>query len=661
MATFAQDVSKDTSSQFLSEVTVTATRKPQEKHLIPYTIQSLSLVDLEKYQPRTTPEALVGLTGVFLQKTNHGGGSPFIRGLTGNQTLILVDGIRLNNSTFRYGPNQYLNTIDAYNINRIEVAKGTGSVQYGSDALGGVMQVFTKEPSFSQTDKKWKGKAVTKYMTQNMEKSVRGEGVYNSQKMAAMLGATYRDFGDLVGGDSTGKQSPSGYTEFAFDAKLKMLVRKDIQLILAHQFIQQQRVPLYHKVVLENFAVNEFHPQQRMLNYGRMNINTKNTYLSKVEFIASWQQTIEGRNSHKHGSNILRQEKDEVNTVGLTADITSVFSKIWTANSGIEIYADKVNSVREDVKTESMEKLPMRGLYPDDSRYKNYSVYSLHHLKFYKWLFEGGVRINSFSIRILDTSLGKVKLSPSCFVYNASGMYNISAQHHAYLTLSTGYRAPNVDDLGSLGIVDFRYEIPTNNLAPEKSRNIELGYKLQSRKLAANISGYYMRLDNIIARVRVDGQVINNYPVYRKENIEKAFIKGLEAEIDYKPIPALQFSAGLAYTYGQNLSKNEPLRRIPPLNGRMMSSYHKNRWFASAEFLFASKQNRLAQGDKEDNRIPAEGTPGWNVLNLFTGYQLRNFRCNLGLQNLFNEDYRYHGSGINGVGRSVWLSLSVQI
>ena len=64
------------------------------------------------HQFRTTPESLVGTTGVFIQKTNHGGGSPFIRGLTGNQTLILIDGIRVNNSTFRYGPNQYFNTID---------------------------------------------------------------------------------------------------------------------------------------------------------------------------------------------------------------------------------------------------------------------------------------------------------------------------------------------------------------------------------------------------------------------------------------------------------------------------------------------------------------------------------------------------------------------
>src|SRR5687768_7461000 len=208
----------DTAGKALDEVVITAQRSKQKELFIPYSVQSINKGYLKNFGPRTTPEALMGINGVFIQKTNHGGGSPFVRGLTGNQTLILIDGIRLNNSTFRYGPNQYLNTIDAYTINRIEVAKGTGSVQYGSDALGGVMQVFTKEPSFSQTDKKWKGKAVTKYMTRNMEKSVRGEGEYNAQKMAAMVGSTYRDFGCFVGCDSTAKQSPSGYKSFAVDA-----------------------------------------------------------------------------------------------------------------------------------------------------------------------------------------------------------------------------------------------------------------------------------------------------------------------------------------------------------------------------------------------------------------------------------------------------------
>ena len=76
------------------------------------------------------------------------------------------------------------------------------------------------------------------------------------------------------------------------------------------------------------------------------------------------------------------------------------------------------------------------------------------------------------------------------------------------------------------------------------------------------------------------------------------------------------------------------------------------------ELAWADKQDRLAQGDKADNRIPSGGTPGWQVLNLYSGYSLKNAHLRLTAQNLFNTDYRTHGSGINSVGRSLWTSIS---
>ena len=652
---------QDTTSKLLDDVIITSQRIAQKNLNIPYSTQAVLKINLENYQPRTTPEALMGVNGVFVQKTNHGGGSPFLRGLTGNQTLILVDGIRLNNSTFRYGPNQYLNTIDAFTINKIEVAKGTGSVQYGSDAIGGIIQIFTKEPDFADGKSKWIGNVTGKFMSGEMDKTVRGEANYSSAKVATIIGATFRNFGDLIGGDTTGKQSPSGYKEFAFDAKSKFLFKPHVELTIAHQFLQQQHVPVYHKVVLENFAVNEFHPQQRMLNYAKLKLKNNYQWINDIEMIASWQQTIEGRNSRKNGSNMLRKERDEINTLGFTTDISSRFSNVWTANSGIELYMDKVNSTREDINTQDHSSKFLRGLYPDNSRYGNFSFYSLHHLTFKKWIVESGIRYNAFSISISDTTLGKVNITPSSFVYNASLLYKLTQQQSVYLTLNTGYRAPNVDDMGTLGIVDFRYEIPTDNLAPEKSRNIELGYKLQTKNWAATLSGYYMHLNNLITRVKADGQMMNGYPVYKKENVEEGYIKGFETEIEYQFLTGWHLEGNIAYTYGQSLTKHEPLRRIPPINGRLMSTYHNNRWFGSAELLFASKQSRLAQGDKDDNRIPKGGTPGWNVVNLFAGYELAQWKFNFGLQNLFNKDYRTHGSGINGAGRSIWLAVAVQL
>jgi hemoglobin/transferrin/lactoferrin receptor protein len=651
----------DTITRSLGEVVLTAQRHQQQNILVPYSVGTINRNELDELGPRSTPEALIGMDGVFVQKTNHGGGSPFVRGVTGNQTLILVDGIRLNNSTFRYGPNQYLNTIDGYTIKKIEVAKGTGSVQYGTDAIGGVVHILTREPQFTADKPVWNGRLAARYMTGRMEKTVRGEAVYEGNKFALITGIGKKDFGDIIGGDTTGRQTPSGYDEWSVDIKARFLLRQNIQLTVANQFLRQQHVPVYHKVVLENFAINEMDPQQRLLSYARMNIKGRSALLKETELTLSYQHNLEGRNNRKNGSNSLRKERDKINTIGLTADFFSELNKVWTANSGMELYYDRVGSTREDINTQTGAGITKRGLYPDDSRYGNFSLYSLHHFHYAKWIVDAGLRYNVFNIRISDTTLGNVKISPSALVANAALMYQLSRNQTVYITFSSGYRAPNVDDMGTLGIVDFRYEIPTADLRPEKSQHTELGYKVQAKRFSGTIAAYYMHLSDLITRVKMDGQIINGYQVYQKENTEAAYIKGLETDWNWNITRSLTVSGSLAYAYGESLSKNEPLRRIPPFNGRFMSSYRKNKWFVATEFLFAAQQKRLAQGDKDDNRIPAGGTPGWEVINCYGGYKLPAVQLNIGLQNLLNKDYRTHGSGINGVGRSGWVSVLVKI
>lgn len=656
-----QKESADTTVLKLNEVVLTAQRKPQQNLLVPYSVNTLGRKEMDDYQFRTTPEAMMAMNGVFVQKTNHGGGSVFLRGVTGNQTLILVDGIRLNNAIFRYGPNQYLNTVDAYSISKIEVAKGTGSVQYGTDAIGGVINLISNSPRFASDKSSFKAKAVAKYMTGDMEKTLRGELGYSSKRFAVLTGISRRNFGDIIGGDTTGKQAPSGYDEWAFDVKATFLLQQNIQLTLASQFLQQQHVPVYHKVRLENFSLNEMDPQQRLLSYARLLVKGRSALVKETEITFSFQQGIEGRNSLKNGSTALRKEKDIIKTAGVTADFLSVFGKRWSANSGIEIYSDKVNSTREDINTQTNIAASKRGLYPDNSKYGNYSLYSLHHLRFGKWMVDGGLRFNTFKINIADTTLGSVKISPSALVGNASLMYSINKLQTVYVSYSSGYRAPNIDDMGTLGIVDFRYEVPTADLKPEKSQHTELGYKFQSKKISATFAAYYMHLSDIITRVKEEGQIISGYPVYKKENTEAAFIKGFETEVNAEVIQHVYFSGGISYAYGHSLSRAEPMRRIPPFNGRMTGSYRRSKWFTTVEFQFASKQVRLAQGDKDDNRIGVNGTACWQVLNIYGGYKVAPFSFNIGLQNLFNKDYRTHGSGINGVGRSAWLTVSIKI
>jgi len=246
----------------LAEVVITANRYGSLQIKTPEAISVIGSKSIQKLQLRTAPEALSLTPGIFIQKTNHGGGSPFLRGLTGNQTLILVDGIRLSNATVRYGPNQYFNTIDVFSIEKIEVLRGNGSVQYGSDAIGGTIQAFSHD--LATTDNPlWGSSLLTRIATHGMEKSLHGAVNYSNKRVAFKAGTTWRNFGDLLGGDTTGRQTPTGYRELDFDFKGKIVLSSSSDFTMAYQRVHQSNVPVYHKIALENYAVNKMDPQKR--------------------------------------------------------------------------------------------------------------------------------------------------------------------------------------------------------------------------------------------------------------------------------------------------------------------------------------------------------------------------------------------------------------
>ena len=110
----------------LEEIAVTATRVEKDIFQTPNAISVVDQKRIERMNAQTTPLILREAVGVFAQKTTHGQGSPILRGLTGYQTYIQVDGVRLNNSTFRSGPNQYLSTINRDSLRRMEVLRGPG-------------------------------------------------------------------------------------------------------------------------------------------------------------------------------------------------------------------------------------------------------------------------------------------------------------------------------------------------------------------------------------------------------------------------------------------------------------------------------------------------------------------------------------------------------
>jgi outer membrane receptor protein involved in Fe transport len=625
----------------------------------PLVISSIKKQQIIEKGARTTPEALMGVSGVFIQKTNHGGGSAFIRGLTGNQTLIVLDGIRLNNAIYRYGPNQYLNTIDMFTIDKIDVLKGFGAVEYGSDAMGGVIHVKTKENASKELNKISLNNT-SKFISSDMEKTNRTAIQYATNKWDFIGGISLKKYGDLVGGGNIGKQNPTGYDEINYDLKTKIKINNQSELIYSSQNTIQKNIPIYHKIALENYKTNHIDYQVHYLNYLKYKYISHKKWASEIIINASTQRSIEQRSIQKNNSSIFRNEADTVKNIGLTAEIVSKPNKNWTMNSGFDYYKDQIFSEAIETSNELNTQVFKRGLYPNGSIYKNSSLFNIHNLNFIKLNLVAGLRYNFLHIQMNELTLGEIAIKPSALVSNFGINYQLNQHGFLFGSITTGYRAPNIDDLGSLGIVDFRYEIPSYDLKPEKSLNTEIGYKYRSNKIDFSIAAFKLKLKDIIARVLVDGKVINSYNVYNKKNIESSYINGAEVNYTYLLSKFLTWYTNATYTYGQNVTKNEPMRRIPPLFGQNKISFVKKNKSLAITHQFAGKQDRLAQGDKDDNRIGKLGTPGWNIFNIDAGWQVKNISLNTSLINISNIQYKTHGSGVYGMGRAVNFSFKIE-
>ncbi|MEL7120351.1 MAG: TonB-dependent receptor [Bacteroidota bacterium] len=640
------------------DVVVTAQRTTKSSFKLTESISTLTAGQIRQNGSRSMAEALIGTTGVWMQKTNHGGGSPFVRGLTGNQTLLLLDGIRLNNSTYRYGPNQYFNTIDVLNVAQVEVLRGSGSVLYGSDALGGVIQVLTPNPTFSSDEMQVGGSIIGRVISNDMELGGRGVVELSTKKMALRGGVSLRSFGDLVAGGDLGTLAPSSYDERAADFKGLFKVGGKGLLTLSYNGIFQSEVGRYDQVAQRGYMLYQFNPQDRQMAYVRFNLDGNSAIFDNLRVTVSYQNSLEGREKRRVDSSTFTFEEDEVNTIGMIAELKSTLGELSSFITGVEVYADKVNSQTIDTDIDTGDETIRRGLYPDDARATNMAIFTSYNYQDEQLSFQLGLRYNTFNLKVRDPSFTDFDLTPSAFVGNISVRYALNETNALFGSFNTAFRAPNVNDLSSFGSFDFGIEIPNRELSPERAATSELGYKMKTDDLIFNFTLYNTHLTNLISRIRAQGWTSpTGEDIYTKENVAEASIRGVETDINYFFSPQFSVLGGLTYTYGQNTSKDEPMRRIPPLNGRLALNYvNPSGLTTQLEWVYAGRQDRLSGGDISDHRIDSNGTPAWNVINLKIGYQWEDFVINAGLANITDEAYRIHGSGVDGVGFNAWVS-----
>lgn len=608
---------------------------------------------------RTVPEMLSYETGVMVQKTNHGGGSPSLRGLHGNQTLMMVDGVRLNNSIFRYGPNQYLNTVDAFAVDQLDVLFGSGSIQYGSDAMGGVIAAKFHEPEFVKCNQ-WVPKVFFRTTTGNQEYSMRSSVDRCFGQNAITAGITMRQFGDVLAGGDLKYQRPSGYKEFDVDVKF---VRKDKlgKWVAAHQSNNQFDVPIFHRMALENYKFYNTTLQARTLTYLKRSLVFSGKLFDEIELMAGRQNQHEHREFQKNNSNLLRTERDSVNTYFFTTKFYGKLHNRWQWVLGTDFYFDKVNSARTDADVALGTLKQIRGLYPNGSTQMQNSAFGYITKTGDRGLVRLGGRYNYTQITLQTLETGNVQYQKGAFVADGAGSFKVTKKLHLYGNVGTGFRSPNIDDMGTLGIVDFRFETPQYGLLPEYSFNKELGLKYKSAKSQFNVCVFHNAMSGLISRIKAGSDSMQGYPVYQKQNLGSSLIYGAELDWKHEWGGHWVFGGGGSLIVGDNITGNEPMRRIPPAMCNAVLRYKLNGSVSfSMNIIGARAQLRLAKGDIQDNRIGPAGTPGYFTGDLRCEMNFKRATVDIAILNLRNQRYKTHGSGIYSMGRAVQLLIGIK-
>ncbi|MEE2876698.1 MAG: TonB-dependent receptor [Candidatus Neomarinimicrobiota bacterium] len=666
----------------LEDVVVTASRAERDVVDVPESVSLVSSREIRERNSKTSAEALREEPGVFVQKTNHGGGSAIIRGLSSNQILLLVDGIRLNNSVYRLGNHQYLTTVDNQMIERMEVVRGPTSVLYGSDALGGTINLITRKPRRGDGNNTFDLRSFLRYATVDQEKTVRGEVSSGNDRFVLSSAFSLKQFGDLRRGKQGNDegisghklvQSPTGFDAFNLDAKLLAKLGDEQNVTVAHQSSSQLDVPRYDKYHYSGYKRWDYHPQKRALSYAVYENTGISGLFDMLKANVSFHTQQEGRESQKTESSSIQKELDNVSTQGFGVSGVKDLGHHRLVTGG-ELYRDRVSSERHFLNPKSGEKdHDPRGRYPDDASYRSVGLYLQDEMRVTdRLLMKMGFRYSSYSTEFdLTTADGIVSPFSQTFASGTSAVgtvFKLSRFIFLNLNVAQAFRAPNLSDMAKLGQSKGDvYEVPNNDLKPEQLLNTDLGLKISSPTLRLNATVYRSAITDILTSddatytgtdaVVIDGEV---FKVKTKRNLGKAVIQGVEFSVDYSPVGALIFRANLTSTRGQNTTLDEPVGGIPPLFGLTGIRWSLGRIFLDGFARFAARQERLSSDDLDDPRIPDNGTPGWFTLNARGGITLgRNFILQISLENLLDRNYREHGSGMNGPGRNFILSLQV--
>jgi hemoglobin/transferrin/lactoferrin receptor protein len=726
-------------SEQLDEVVISLFKKEEKTARIAEQIAVLNARDIQKISPQTSADLLATIPGIKVQKSQFGGGSPVIRGMESNRVLLVVDGVRMNNAIYRKGHLQSSITVTPNMLDKTEVVFGPSSVVYGSDALGGVIHYYTKTPKLSQ-ENEVESQLFSRFSTVNQEVTTNVSAEVRRKNWASLTSVSYSDFGDLKAGtnrshgfndwgrvhffsentngnysenptenSNSNIQRNTGYKQTDLLQKFFVPLSKDTDLKVNLQYSTSSDIPRFDRLVeLKDgelkFAEWFYGPQKRFLASTQFILNPSKKWVESGIITAAYQNIQESRIQRKFGSLDRSYREEMVAVYSLNGDFSIAITedKRRTLSYGFEFAYNDVNSnaIGKELNIVNGEiagfsnNFKVQSRYPDGgSNYSSAAVYVDYRQDLNsKSTLNSGIRFTNTNLNATWIDQTFIQLAETIIHANHSAVtatmgyvYKPNKNWQINSVVSSGFRSPNIDDIGRVREKAGNVTVPNIHVTPEFAYNAEIGVQkyFNDKKFRFGANIYYTLLDNYIQRdfvynsdgsmqqVEFDNEFGN---AVSNQNKDKAYITGYTANYLGKISNAWRTSGFVTYTKGRTYDTNEPMSSIPPLFGQFEVNYKLDKLELGAALRFNSKKDiadfNITEGIDNHDLTPIvnanateqiaiyAGSPSWVTVGLNGRFVVSdNFSLLARFDNLLDQHYIEFASGVASPGRNLSISF----
>ncbi len=689
----------------IDEYVISASKSRESKLIIPYMVDVLEEEQLKESTGLSAAEILEGTGNILVQKTQGGGGSPILRGFEANKILLVVDGVRLNNAIYRNGHLQNSITIDHAILNRTEVIFGPTSIMYGSDALGGVIHYYTRDPELGKADStKLKLQAYAQYATAMKGKTAHLDFSVGKRRWGFLTSATYKDLGDIrigarrdpylgdwgkvlhyvgqvngvdstLANDNSLIQKNTGYSQLDLLQKIRYTPSQYVDWILNLQYSTSSNIDRLDKLndySGENlkYASWYYGPQDRLLVSLKNVLKKDNWMFTNLTSIVAFQNVDEDRYSRKFRNEELLSQKENVKVLSLNVDLLKVWGVNHKLNYGVEVNHNRVGSEAWYENIYTGDRASAQTRYPEGGS----ETWSASGYASYKWIMHkklvlnGGARYNwgqltsIFQNPVLNYD--RININHGALTGSLGLVYKPSDRWQINSILSTGFRNPNVDDYGKVRAKDDFVSVPNPDISPEYTYNAELGIsRIVEGYMKIELVAYYSYLKDAIVRTdyQLNGEDSlyydgDTYKITANYNAGEAYIYGASLGLTANLNKNILLKGTLNYTKGHNLTDNVPLGHIPPLFGRTSITYRKSRFFIDTYLVYQGWkdiEDFSPYGEDNEGEAMEHGFPSWWTLNMKAGFEvLEYFDLMVAVENILDQFYKPYASGISAPGRN---------